>query len=134
VEGDVAVIHAEFKEVRIFVSEEGAKRRITLRPPFRASGDGAWLNYETPRLTPRSIDLQTVQNVQVVQRDGGRTTTVLLVGGAGFLAGFAAAAVLQAQSDGEGGFLNCPLCGPMILGIQASAISFLFVVPLTKYY
>ncbi len=135
IDGRTAEIHGEFKRVRIVaIDDEGEEREIIIRPPFRADGDGAWLHYESPSLSPRNLDLESVKSVQVVQRDADRGFTIAYVICLSALAGYAGGLALQELGRDDRGDNICGLCGPVFGAMILGGISVAIVVPLTKHY
>jgi len=134
-DGDEVEIDGEFKEVRVIVGYDWQQQVRIVRPPFVAEKSGDDLRYASSGSQTTKIDAAEVQRIEVVQRDGARTWTVLGVGVGATLVGAVLGAYLEERGrDKTTPRSSCGGCGAAAGMIVLGGAGFLLVVPLTKYY
>jgi hypothetical protein len=127
-DGDSISVNGDFEEARVVTEDE----RYPLKPPFRAQWFGNDLWY-VDQVRAARIDGRKITSVEVEQRDGSRTQTVLGVTGAAVIAGFFLGLYVDAKAarDDPGAPCACASAyAPFLAGGFALAIS----IPLTQYY
>lgn len=127
--GRAVAISGKFREARVVVGGDGYERTVRLRPPFRASLQDGLLRYDW-----HTVEAADVSRVEIVQRDGGRTLVVLLIGSAGALAGAVLGSWLDSRSPSDPGGGTCNCQWTMLGTAGLGGLGFAIPAPLTKYY
>jgi len=136
IDGDEVEIDGDFKEVRVIVGDDWHREVRIVRPPFVAEKSGEDLRYASRSSQTTKIDVAEVQRIEVVQRDGTRTWTVLGVGAGAMLVGAVLGGYLEERERDKSTpqDRSCSGCGVVAGTIVLGGVGFLLVVPLTKYY
>ncbi|MCC6903221.1 MAG: hypothetical protein IT377_29890 [Polyangiaceae bacterium] len=127
--GEAVDIHGDFKEARVVTGGDGWEQTESVFPPFRAVVRDGVLRYARSQ-----ADLVDVRRVEVVQRDGGRTFLILMIGGAAFLTGAVIGLSLDASTPRDEGGGSCRCTWTVTTAAAACALGFAIAIPATKYY
>lgn len=127
--GEAVDIHGDFKEARVVSGRDGWEQTESVFPPFRAVVRDGVLHYARSQ-----VDLVDVRRVEVVQRDGGRTFLILMIGGAALLTGAVLGLSLDASAPRDQGGGSCRCTWTVTAAAAAGGLGFAIAIPATKYY